>query len=71
MTNTDLLNYSVIVEPALKGTYLGRKVYTTHAPTSCPVLIQMLNLMEHYDLIWEGPTGLNSHRTVKAQKCEI
>lgn len=68
LTHEDLENYSVIVRPALQGTYLSRKVYTTHAPSSGPVLLHMLNMMEHYDLS-DGMTGLNVHRLVEAIKC--
>ena len=66
----DLANYKVKVRKALQGTYRGRKVYTTHAPTSGPVLLHMLNLLEAYDLPAEGRTGLNVHRYVEAMKCE-
>jgi len=69
LTHEDLENYSVIIQPALQGTYLSRKVYTAHAPTSGPVLLHMLNIMEHYDLSEEGMTGLNVHRLVEAIKC--
>ncbi|KAH9935606.1 gamma-glutamyltranspeptidase [Fomitopsis serialis] len=69
MTREDLQNYAVHVRPALQGTYRGRKVYTSHAPTSGPVLLHMLNLMEHYeDLVGEGRTPLNSHRLIEAMK---
>lgn len=71
MTHEDLFNYSVIVQPAMEGSYLGRKIYTSNAPTSGPVLLHMLNIMEHYDLAGEGPTGLNIHRSVEAMKCEF
>ena len=69
LTHEDLENYSVIIQPALQGTYLARNVYTTHAPSSGPVLLHMLNMMEHYDLSKEGMTGLNAHRLVEAIKC--
>lgn len=69
ITHEDLQNYSAIVQPALQSTYLSRKVYTMHAPTSGPVLLHMLNIMEHYDLSGEGMTGLNVHRLVEAIKC--
>lgn len=68
ITHEDLESYSVIIQPSLQGTYLSRKVYTTHAPTSGPVLLHMLNIMEHYDLS-EGMTDLNVHRLVEAIKC--
>ncbi|ETW81007.1 hypothetical protein HETIRDRAFT_155010 [Heterobasidion irregulare TC 32-1] len=66
----DMANYKVTVRKALQGTYRGRKVYTTHAPTSGPVLLHMLNLLETYDIPTEGRTGLNVHRYVEAMKCE-
>lgn len=65
----DLADYKVVVKKALEGTYRGRKIYTTHAPTSGPVLLHMLNLLEHYDFEGEGRTGLNVHRAVEALKC--
>jgi gamma-glutamyltranspeptidase / glutathione hydrolase / leukotriene-C4 hydrolase len=68
LTHEDLESYSVTIRPALEGTYLSRKVYTTHAPTSGPVLLHMLNIMEHYDL-YKGMTDLNVHRLVEAIKC--
>ncbi|KAI9068256.1 gamma-glutamyltranspeptidase [Trametes sanguinea] len=69
LTHQDLEDYRVIVKRALQGTYRGRKIYTPHAPTSGPVLIHMLNLMEHYDdLVEEGRTTLNVHRFIEAMK---
>ncbi|KAI0076121.1 gamma-glutamyltranspeptidase [Panus rudis PR-1116 ss-1] len=69
LTHADLEAYKVQIKPALQGTYRGRKVYTSHAPTSGPVLLHMLNLIEHYDdFIPFGRNGLNAHRTVEAMK---
>jgi len=68
VTHDDLVNYEVKVSRALEGTYRGRKVYTTHAPTSGPVLLHMLNLMEMYDLPTEGRTDVNVHRLIEATK---
>ncbi|KAG0704532.1 gamma-glutamyltranspeptidase [Suillus ampliporus] len=68
MTNEDLENFTVKVDRALQGTYHDKKVYTSHAPTSGPVLLHILNLLERYDLIGEGRTGLNIHRFVEALK---
>jgi gamma-glutamyltranspeptidase/glutathione hydrolase/leukotriene-C4 hydrolase len=70
VTHDDLVNYEVKVSRALEGTYRGRKVYTTHAPSSGPVLLHMLNLMEKYDLPAEGRTDVNVHRLVEATKCK-
>lgn len=69
MTHADLEGYEVKVDKALEGTYFGRKVYTTHAPASGPVLLQMLNSMEHYRSLREdGLTGVNAHRIVEVMK---
>jgi gamma-glutamyltranspeptidase / glutathione hydrolase / leukotriene-C4 hydrolase len=70
MTLEDLADYKVKVEPALEGTYRGKKVYTTHAPTSGPVLLYMLNLLEQFeDFVKEGHTSLNAHRIIEIMKC--
>lgn len=70
LSHEDLENYQVQVQHALEGSYRGRKIYTPHAPTSGPVLIHMLNLMEHYpDLVVDGRTALNTHRLIEAMKC--
>ncbi|KAF8441532.1 gamma-glutamyltranspeptidase [Boletus edulis BED1] len=68
LTHADLEKYTVNVERALEGTYHDKKVYTSHAPTSGPVLLHMLNLLERFDLIGEGRTPLNVHRIVEAMK---
>jgi gamma-glutamyltranspeptidase/glutathione hydrolase/leukotriene-C4 hydrolase len=70
MTHEDLVKYKVNVSRALEGTYRDLKVYTSHAPTSGPVLLHMLNLLEKYDLPAEGRTEVNVHRLVEAMKCE-
>ena len=70
MTQADLDGYAVHVRPALKGSYRGRTLYTTHAPTSGPVLLHMLNLVEMFDgFVEEGRTPLNVHRLVEVMKC--
>ena len=71
MTHEDLVNYRVKVSRALEGTYRGLKVYTPYAPSSGPVLIHMLNLMEKYNLTAQGRTEVNVHRLVEAMKCGL
>jgi len=66
----DWTSYNVTTEPAMAGTYRNRTVYTTHAPTSGPVVLHILNLLENYDLPGEGRTPLNIHRLIEAMKCE-
>ncbi|KAG1751511.1 gamma-glutamyltranspeptidase [Suillus paluster] len=68
MTNEDLEKYTVKVDHALQGTYHDKKVYTSRVPTSGPVLLHILNILERYDLIGEGRTGLNTHRFIEALK---
>ena len=71
MTLEDLAQYEVKLDYALEGTYRGRKIYTTQAPTSGPVLLHMFNLLEQYeDFVSEGRTGLNVHRLLEIMKCE-
>lgn len=71
LTHADLANYTVKVTRALEGTYRGRKVYTTHAPTSGPALLHMFNLMERYDAYSGVITSLDAHRMVEIVKCEL
>jgi gamma-glutamyltranspeptidase/glutathione hydrolase/leukotriene-C4 hydrolase len=75
MTRADLASYKPILKPALEGTYHGgissspRRIYTTHAPSSGPVVLFILNLLEGYNFIREGATPLNIHRLVESFKC--
>ncbi|KAJ7462294.1 gamma-glutamyltranspeptidase-domain-containing protein [Mycena galericulata] len=66
LSHADLENYRVKVDHALQGTYRGRKVYTSHAPTSGPVLLHMLNLVSHFPMTTRTP--LNVHRIVEVLK---
>ncbi|KAF8313467.1 hypothetical protein DL93DRAFT_2167881 [Clavulina sp. PMI_390] len=68
LTLEDIAGYKPIVRKAIEGSYLGRKVYTTSAPTSGPVVLNMLNVLEHYDLAGEGKTLLNVHRMIESMK---
>ncbi|KAF5386012.1 hypothetical protein D9615_002522 [Tricholomella constricta] len=66
LSYADLENYSVKIRPALKGTYRGRKIYTTHPPSSGPVLLHMLNLLEKFDV--KERDVLTIHRFVEILK---
>ncbi|KDQ57609.1 hypothetical protein JAAARDRAFT_47513 [Jaapia argillacea MUCL 33604] len=71
MTQADLDSYRPIVMEAVEGRYRGRKVWTTGAPTSGPVLIHMLNLAERFGGMakgGEGRTEVNVHRVVEIMK---
>ncbi|ESK85216.1 hypothetical protein Moror_11399 [Moniliophthora roreri MCA 2997] len=66
MTHKDFEDYTVDVYPSLQGSYLGKKIYVPGAPTSGPVLLHMLNVLEHYD--FSKRSGVNTHRLVEALK---
>ncbi|KAG8959826.1 hypothetical protein FRC00_001207 [Tulasnella sp. 408] len=68
LTFDDLEKYEVKIERALEGTYRGKKVYTTGAPTSGPALLHMLNLLERYDLTSKAQASVNVHRLVETMK---
>ncbi|TKY87783.1 hypothetical protein EX895_003364 [Sporisorium graminicola] len=70
LTLQDLHDYKVVVKPALQGSWLGKKVYTTHAPTSGPILLSILNILSLIpDFIsTREVTSLNMHRFVEALK---
>ncbi|KAJ7594138.1 gamma-glutamyltranspeptidase [Mycena floridula] len=66
MVQADLDNYQIRVDRAMEGSFHGKKIYTSHAPTSGPVLIHMLNLVERSNMTER--TGLNTHRLVEILK---
>lgn len=68
MTLEDFASYKVHVDRAFEGSFRGRKVFTTHPPSSGIVLLHVLNLIERYNFPEEGLTGLNFHRFVEALK---
>ncbi|KAL5631451.1 hypothetical protein ACGC1H_007092 [Rhizoctonia solani] len=76
MTLEDLESYKVVQQPALKSTFQGRHVYTSHAPSSGPVLIHVLNALErfgygpnvHNQVAMKKEGGLWWHRVTEALK---
>jgi len=51
ITHEDLLNYRAVERQAVKGTYRGYEIHSMPPPSSGGVhLIQMLNILEGYDL---------------------
>ena len=50
LTKEDLADYRVIERAPLKGSYRGYDVYTIGPPSSGAQLIEMLNILEGYDL---------------------
>lgn len=49
-TLKDFKDYAVHLNPAIYGTFRGKKVVTSPLPTSGPVLITILNILEHHNL---------------------
>ncbi|KAJ1020088.1 hypothetical protein NDA16_004368 [Ustilago loliicola] len=69
LTLEDMARYKVVVKPALAGFWLGRKIYTTHAPTSGPILLSILNMLSLIpDFVSGEPTSLNMHRFIETLK---
>ncbi|KAF8507469.1 gamma-glutamyltranspeptidase [Hysterangium stoloniferum] len=69
LTAADFADYKPIVQPALKGSFKGRTVYTSHAPTSGPALLHILNLQELFnDTVDEN---LRLHRFIETLKCDL
>jgi gamma-glutamyltranspeptidase/glutathione hydrolase/leukotriene-C4 hydrolase len=70
LTLEDLQSYRVRVTDAIQGEWLGRRVFTTPAPTSGHVLLSMLNILSDYkNWIKDGATsGLSAHRLIEAMK---
>ncbi|KAF9110932.1 hypothetical protein BGX27_005691 [Mortierella sp. AM989] len=65
----DMKSYEALTRKALVGYYQGRKIYTSPAPTSGPVLINILNILEHYDLgRFKENANMEAHRLVEAMK---
>ncbi|UZJ53246.1 hypothetical protein CBS101457_002566 [Exobasidium rhododendri] len=70
MTLGDLQSYKVRVSDAIEGQWKGRRVFTTPAPTSGPVLLSVLNILSGFKH-WtrDGPlSGLSAHRIIEALK---
>ncbi|CAO3620615.1 unnamed protein product [Mucor fragilis] len=69
ITLQDLKNYRALSRPVISTTYHNHKIFTTSAPTSGPVLLNVLNLIEPYNFAQDGSrTTLNMHRLVEAFK---
>lgn len=69
ITLEDLKNYRALSRPVISTGYHNHKIFTTSAPTSGPVLLNILNLIEPYNFAQDGGrTTLNMHRLVEAFK---
>ncbi|KAG0200299.1 hypothetical protein BGX28_006581 [Mortierella sp. GBA30] len=69
LTMMDMKSYKPLIKEPMVGYYQGRKVYTTPAPTSGPVLISILNILERFDLgRVKSNANVEAHRLVEAMK---
>ncbi|MBW0484773.1 hypothetical protein O181_024488 [Austropuccinia psidii MF-1] len=65
---SDFTGYRAIIQPAQRTTYHNRTVWTTGTPSSGPILIYLLNILEQYSLNTQPRTPLAEHRFVEALK---
>ncbi|MFA5521144.1 MAG: gamma-glutamyltransferase [Castellaniella sp.] len=69
ITLQDLRDYPLREQAPLTGSYRGWQVHSNHAPGGGPLLIQMLNLLECFDLAALGHNSVDTIRIVaEAQK---
>ncbi|ORZ25601.1 gamma-glutamyltransferase [Absidia repens] len=68
MTLDDLRGYEPIIRPTISTYYHGKKITTCTAPTSGPILLSILNILEQYPLHALGRIGVNVHRLVESMK---
>jgi gamma-glutamyltranspeptidase/glutathione hydrolase len=69
MTTDDLANYKVEVREALEIDYRGFKVASTTAPSSGPITLSILNILDEYnDFYASGTVNLSTHRLDEAMR---
>jgi gamma-glutamyltranspeptidase/glutathione hydrolase len=69
MTNDDLKNYRAIERPVLRGRYRGYDIVSMPPPSSGGAhLIEMLNILEGYDLARLGRGEQSLHYLIEAMK---
>ncbi|KAL5035531.1 hypothetical protein BDV3_005431 [Batrachochytrium dendrobatidis] len=66
ITLNDMAAYRPVQSRALEGTFRGRRVITTPPPTSGPVMLSILNILEGYDFSSASPR--NYHTMMEAFK---
>ena len=69
MTKDDLANYHALERPVVRGTYRGYDIVSMPPPSSGGVaLIEMLNILEGYDLAKLGRGEQSLHDLIEAMK---
>ncbi|CAH7678302.1 nucleophile aminohydrolase [Phakopsora pachyrhizi] len=64
----DFSEYWPIVKRAMKSNYLNQTFYTTHAPSSGPLLIYLLNILKNYQMTGTNRSPLSKHWFLDALK---
>ncbi|KAK3344418.1 gamma-glutamyltranspeptidase [Lasiosphaeria hispida] len=68
LTHVDLEQYAIKVKKALSIDYRGYKLFTTQAPSSGPIMLNILNTMKNYPAEDVKNGNLTTHRFVEAMK---
>lgn len=68
MTLQDMASYKPQIRPVVSTYYHGRKVVSCSTPTSGPLIIAALNILERFNLRLNGYTGLDLHRIIETLK---
>lgn len=64
LTRTDLETYAPVRRPPLSGTYRDVRITTNHPPGGGIMLVEMLNVLEHFDLRALGHNSVEYVRVV-------
>lgn len=68
MTLDDLQSYKITTGQALTSAYRGYRLFTTSAPSSGAVLLNILKIMEQYDPADSADVNLTTHRLDEAMR---
>lgn len=68
MTLEDMASYKPQIRASISTYYHGRKVVSCSTPTSGPLIIAALNILERFNLRLHGYTGLDLHRIIETLK---
>ncbi|KAI8970606.1 gamma-glutamyltransferase [Pilobolus umbonatus] len=68
LTMEDFASYKPLIRDTIHTFYNGRKITTGSLPTSGPVLLSILNLIERFQFTVEGRNELNLQRLIEAFK---
>ncbi|KAG0183232.1 hypothetical protein DFQ28_000102 [Apophysomyces sp. BC1034] len=68
LTRDDLRSYRAVIRSTVNTYYHGRKITTCTLPSSGPVLLSVLNMMERFNFKAEENKDLNVHRLIEGLK---